>query len=102
MTEEARIADTGTVPQIAPTFRLQWEEAQGCYVVLYPEGMIRLSASAGEILKRCDGGHSVGAILRELQDAYPGADLKDDVKRFLEKAYANGWICAKRDNGAAG
>ena len=32
---------------IAPGFRLQWEEAQGAHVLLFPEGMVRLSESAG-------------------------------------------------------
>ena len=55
-----------TIPKIAPTFRFQWEEAQDCYVILYPEGMINLSPSAGEIMKRCDGVASVDDILADL------------------------------------
>ena len=43
------------VPRIGHGFRLQWEPAQGCFVLLYPEGMVKLNQSAGEILKRCDG-----------------------------------------------
>ena len=37
---------------IAPGFRLQWKEAQSAHVLLYPEGMVRIGASAGTILKR--------------------------------------------------
>ena len=48
-------------PRIASGFRLQWEEAQGCHVLLYPEGMVKLNRSAGEILARCDGQRSVAA-----------------------------------------
>ena len=44
------------IPEIvSPPFRFQWEEVQNCYVVLYPEGMVKLSQSAGEIMRRCDG-----------------------------------------------
>ncbi len=28
--------------------RLQWEVTQDCFVILFPEGMVTLSASAGE------------------------------------------------------
>lgn len=73
-------------------FRFQWEEAQDCYVILYPEGMVKLSQSAGEILQRCDGERAVADIIATLGDAFPGVDLSNDVKNFLETAHANGWI----------
>ena len=38
-------------PGVARHFRLQWEEAQGAWVLLYPEGMVKLNQSAGEILR---------------------------------------------------
>jgi pyrroloquinoline quinone biosynthesis protein D len=77
---------------IAPGFRLQWEEAQQAYVLLYPEGMIRLNASAGEILKRCDGTRTVEAIVADLERQFPGVELAGDVREFLEEAYGRGWI----------
>jgi pyrroloquinoline quinone biosynthesis protein D len=80
------------IPSIAPLFRFQWEEVQNCHVILYPEGMVKLSASAGEILKRCDGVHSVGAIISELEQQFPGAQLGPDVRKFLEDARDHGWI----------
>lgn len=85
-----------SIPEIAPTFRLQWEEAQDCYVILYPEGMVKLSPSAGEIMKRCTGGLTVSAIIADLKRQYPGADLENDVRKFLEVAHDNGWIRAKK------
>lgn len=80
------------VPELAPTFRFQWEEAQNCWVILYPEGMVKLSASAGEIMQRCDGSRSVAAIIDDLQAQFPGAELGPDVKTFLEAAREHGWI----------
>ena len=35
--------------------RLQWEAAQSAYVMLYPEGMIKLNEPAGEILGMLEG-----------------------------------------------
>ncbi len=81
-----------SVPSIAPTFRLQWEEVQGAFVLLYPEGMIKLNRSAGEILKRCDGNRTVGGIIADLERAFPGAKVQEDVARFVATAHAEGWI----------
>ena len=81
-----------TILEIVPTFRVQWEEVQNCYVVLYPEGMVKLSQSAGEIMKRIDGEKSVIDII---SNAFDGADVKEDVMKFLEVVYGNGWIRSK-------
>ena len=89
--------NTNDIPRIAsPPFRFQWEVAQDCYVVLYPEGMVKLSLSAGEILKRCDGQTSIKSIIEDLNEHFPGSDLENDVYKFLEVAYANGWIRTKK------
>jgi pyrroloquinoline quinone biosynthesis protein D len=85
-----------TVPKIARMFRLQWEEAQSAHVLLYPEGMVKLGASAGEILKRCTGDKSVAEIVADLESQYPGADVAGDVYRFLEVAFAQGWLRSVR------
>ncbi len=84
-----------TILEIVPTFRVQWEEVQNCYVVLYPEGMVKLSQSAGEIMKRIDGEKSVIDIIDDLSNAFDGADVKEDVMKFLEVVYGNGWIRSK-------
>ena len=80
------------IPQMAPGFRFQWEEAQKAYVLLYPEGMISLNDAASEILKRCDGSRTAEAIIADLEQQFPGADLKNDVMEFLEDARDKGWI----------
>ena len=79
-------------PALSRIFRMQWEPAQGIYVLLYPEGMVKLSQSAAEILKRCDGGHSVDAIVDELEQAFQCGGLRDDVEDFLRVAGERGWI----------
>lgn len=84
--------DRNAVPEIAPTFRFQWEEAQDCYVILYPEGMVKLSNSAGEIMKRVDGQTSINTLISNLQEIFPDASVEGDVLDFMEVAYGNGWI----------
>ena len=34
-------------PRVGRGFRLQWEQAQGCHVLLYPEGMVKLNGKIG-------------------------------------------------------
>jgi pyrroloquinoline quinone biosynthesis protein D len=78
-------------------FRFQWEPAQESFVLLYPEGMVKLAGSAGEIMKRVDGKRSLEDIVKDLEAAFPGADLRADVVEFLEKAHGKGWIRAAQD-----
>ncbi len=80
------------VIEIPRLFRLQWEAAQGAWVLLYPEGMVKLSPSAGEIMKGVDGRNSVAGIIAELEAAFPGTELRRDVMDFLEAAHERGWI----------
>jgi len=81
--------------EIAPTFRFQWEEMQNCYVVLYPEGMVKLSQSAGEIMKQIDGKKPIIDIISDISNTFDGADVEKDVLNFLDVAYGNGWIRTK-------
>jgi pyrroloquinoline quinone biosynthesis protein D len=53
MTNDEAVLDS--TPALASMFRLQWEEVQQSWVLLYPEGMVKLNGSAGEIIKRLDG-----------------------------------------------
>ncbi len=81
-------------PKLNPLFRLQFEKAQNCHVLLYPEGMVKLSESAGEILLLVDGKRSNDDIILSLQERFPDAKdiIKDDVDAFLTEAEANNWI----------
>ena len=57
-------------PAIGRGMRFQWEPAQNAHVLLYPEGMIKLNGSAGEIMKRCDGTRSVAEITADLERTF--------------------------------
>lgn len=87
--------------QLAHGFRCQWEAAQGCHVLLYPEGMIRLNRSAGEILIRCDGLRPVDQIVSELEQAFAATNLRGDIEAFVALALEKGWVQASPvDTGA--
>lgn len=81
------------VPRLRRGFRFQWEPAQDCHVLLYPEGMVRLNGSAGAILGQVDGKQDVGTIIQTLQQQFPEAgDLGPDVRDFLDQAEQQLWI----------
>jgi pyrroloquinoline quinone biosynthesis protein D len=90
MTEAA--IDPDSRPAIGRGLRLQWEAAQNAHVLLYPEGMIQLNQSAGEIMKRCDGSRSVADITADLEQAFSTAGLGDDVLRFIAMAVDKRWL----------
>jgi len=81
------------VPVLGTLFRFQWEPAQQAYVLLYPEGMVKLNQSAGEILALVDGQRNVTAITADLMAKFPEAgDLSGDILEFLEVAREQRWI----------
>jgi pyrroloquinoline quinone biosynthesis protein D len=84
--------DPDSRPAIERRFRLQWEAAQNAHVLLYPEGMIKLNASAGEILKRCDGKATIGQITADLERAFATSGLSSDVIAFVAMAVKNHWL----------
>ncbi|MBA5763125.1 pyrroloquinoline quinone biosynthesis peptide chaperone PqqD [Vibrio sp. 404] len=87
------MALTKATPQMNPLFRLQFEQAQNCHVLLYPEGMVKLNDSAAEILKKVDGQNSVEQILTLLQQQFPQVgDIRDDIDEFLTVAQEKKWI----------
>jgi len=80
------------VPSIANGYRLQFEQAQDTWVLLYPEGMVKLNPSATQILQRCDGQASVEAIAQSLEEAFETQGLMKDVISFLDIAQQQHWI----------
>lgn len=81
-------------PRLAPRFLFRWEDSQHAWVLLYPEGIIKLNPSAAEILKRCDGNNTPAQITADLATAFPdgGAALEDNVRQFLTIAHGKGWL----------
>ena len=71
--------DTAARPAIGTGFRLQWEPAQEVHVLLYPEGMVRLSHSAAEY----DFGFATVKLLKHLgvvKATTRGAVIPDGVQ----------------------
>ena len=89
MTDPTAIA---TAPRLSRRMRLQYEDAQQRWVLLYPEGMVQLNPSAAEILRRCDGSRTVEAIVSELEAAFGVQGIGDEVRALLAEGTRRGWI----------
>lgn len=80
-------------------YRLQWEAAQDCHVILYPEGMAKLNETAALILEQVDGQRSVSQIIDLLNQRFPDAGGVDaDVIDFLQAAVKQKWIMLRDAN----
>lgn len=79
-------------PTVGKGFRLQWEPVQNAHVLLYPEGMIKLNGSAGEIMKRCDGARTIADITADLERSFSTTGLDADVAAFISMAVAKNWL----------
>ena len=81
------------IPLFRRGYRLQWEAAQDCHVILYPEGMAKLNDSASAILSLVDGTTSVAGIIATLESRFPQAEgLSADVLEFLAQAREQKWV----------
>ena len=83
---------TDARPALGRGFRLQWEPAQKAHVLLYPEGMVKLNGSAGEIMKRCDGARTVAEIVTDLETTFATTGLEKDVHAFMNMAVEKRWL----------
>lgn len=80
-------------PSLNTMFRFQWEQAQNCFVLLFPEGMVKLNDSAGEIMQLIDGEKNLQQIVDALSIKFPDAgDLTDDVNEFVTTAIEKKWL----------
>jgi len=73
-------------PSLAPGVRLQRDAISGEPVLLYPEGIMALNSTAHDIVARCDGATTVGAIASALAAEYEIAreELDADILECLE------------------
>lgn len=85
-------AALAAVPRVGARFRLQYEQAQQSWVLLFPEGMVKLNGPAGEIMKRCDGVKTVAQIVADLESAFNATGLQGDVLSFLDIARGKQWV----------
>jgi pyrroloquinoline quinone biosynthesis protein D len=89
-----QIKDT-SVFQFSRGNRLQWEPTQNKHVILYPEGMVELNTTSAAILELCDGKHSLGEIVGELEEKFSVTGIRSEITGFLSVALEKNWVSLK-------
>lgn len=62
MNETLTVAPDNII-EINPVYLFRWEEPQKAYVLLYPEGIVKVNETGAEILKLCDGINTVSEVI---------------------------------------
>jgi pyrroloquinoline quinone biosynthesis protein D len=81
-----------TRPRLVTGARLQFDDVREEHVLLIPEGVVRLNATAAEVLELCDGERSLDDIVGALAARYDGADLRDDVRGMVDAMAEKGLV----------
>jgi pyrroloquinoline quinone biosynthesis protein D len=81
-------------PRLAKRVRLQSDPASGKPVLLHQEAVVVLNDSGYEILRLCDGTHTLREIIQELENKYPAAKsiLSQEVLHYIEAISQKGLI----------
>ncbi|MDB5883835.1 MAG: coenzyme synthesis [Polaromonas sp.] len=79
-------------PKLSRLYRLQYEQVQSAWVLLYPEGMVKLNDSTSEILRRCNGERSVDAMVADLETLFNAKGIAPQVEDLLHEGMRRGWI----------
>jgi pyrroloquinoline quinone biosynthesis protein D len=68
-------------PTLAPQVRFRLDPVSGDPLLLYPEGVLVLNATAADIARHCDGKTTTTQILAQMSDEYQVDEtaLHDDV-----------------------
>lgn len=81
-------------PVLASKARLRFDRKSSRYMLLYPERGLMLNPTAADVLQRCDGERTVGAIVAELAERYgqePPA-VEREVMEFLQTMADRGLV----------
>ena len=72
-------------PRLAPGVRLHFDSTRSAWVLLGPERVIEAAGPAHDLLTRCDGTRTVGAIVDELAALYTAdrTEIAADVNDIL-------------------
>lgn len=85
--------DLSIVPVWRHGYRFQFEPAQNAYVLLYPEGMIKLNQSASAIGQHIDGKASIAEIIQKVKAVFGDiAEIDQDIIEYMLVAQREHWI----------
>jgi pyrroloquinoline quinone biosynthesis protein D len=81
-------------PRLVKRVRLQIDAVSGDPVLLHQEAIMVLNETGYEILRLCDGTHTIPEILQDLENQYPAARsvLSQEVVQYFEAISQRGLI----------
>jgi coenzyme PQQ biosynthesis protein PqqD len=81
-------------PRLARHLRLQTDRVRGTPVLLLPETIIVLNQTGYEILRLCDGSHTVPEIIQVMRNKYSANSLtlSQEIFAYLEAISQKGLI----------
>jgi pyrroloquinoline quinone biosynthesis protein D len=84
----------GVTPALAARARLHMDRVTGEVVLLYPDGVLLLNASASAVLKLCDGSRTLTEVIATLAARYEttAEAVSVDVTEFLERLRDRGLL----------
>lgn len=86
-----------TRPRFVRGVRLRWDDVRKQYMLLFPEGALALNSTAGVVLGLCDGKRTIAAIVAELEEQYPGANVGNDVRHLISRISKRGLLVYEDD-----
>ncbi len=92
VSEPERGTDPAWRPMLASGVRIIHDRVRDADLLLMPEQVIVLNASAAAILRRCTGDDSLDSMISALSDEFAGDSLPEDVSQFLAMAAMEGWV----------
>lgn len=84
MSSSSRDMALSARPRLSAHVRLQWDAVREQQVILMPEGVLALNATAAAIVALCNGQRCVSDIVATLSEQYPRA-VEQEVLTFLSR-----------------
>jgi pyrroloquinoline quinone biosynthesis protein D len=78
--------DADKKPRLTKQARLHIDPVSGQPVLMHQEAVLVLNDSGYEILRLCDGTHTLSEIIQDLENKYPAAQsiLAQEVTQYIE------------------
>jgi len=76
-------------PRLRRGVRLTHDHVRDVHVVLLPEGVLELNATAAAVLQLCDGNTTIPELVERLRQRYQGVPV-DEVETVLERLTRRG------------
>lgn len=86
------LAMNAVLPLLSHDLRIHYEPRQAIWMLLLPDGAVRLNDSAAEIMRRCDGRHTIEAIVTELEQLFATEGIAPQVESLIEEGVRRGWL----------